>query len=292
MIPDRDARLIDGRTGSAAVAGLISTVAVVRSDNRRGAVAEALALLESEVRPVLIDPVVVLPRIGRGRADSADPGALSSLLDAVMAASMGEVVVASGIKGASGRFEALGFRGECWGRRVRFAAFEEPGTRWEPLEGSIRVASEAAEAGLRIALAPLAALRGRSGGPASLGAALDAIHPEDWVRARGGLPERAWPTLSVVEGPIDFRGRVHVAIAGVDALTVDAVAAALLGLAKGRVGALERLAELGRGVADRARISVVGDAVGPIRPGIARIGRYARGGLRLDEGHGERGGPA
>ena len=290
MIPDRDARLIAGRAGSAAVAGGTATVAVVRSDNRRGAVAEALAMLDGEIRAVLVDPVVILPRIGRQRSDSADPGALSSVIDAAISATSGEVVVASGINGASGRFKTLGYRGECWGRRVRFEAFEEPSTRWIADDGPIRVASRVAEAGCRIVLSPLAAIRGKAGGPASLVAALDAIHPEDWVRARAGLPESSWPTLSVVEGPVGLRGRVKAAIVGLDALAVDAVAAALLGLAGGRLGALDRLAEHGRGIADRARITVVGDAVGPIRPGIARFARNARGGLRLDMGHGDLGG--
>ncbi|MEW4569949.1 hypothetical protein AB1L88_18960 [Tautonia sp. JC769] len=258
-----------------------STVAVVRSDNRRGAVAEALALLDAEIRPVLAGPAVVLAHL---EARRADPAPMSSLLDVLLAGSVGEVVVASGQPGAAAIVDRSGFRRECWGRPVRFLDLARDEERWRTIErpgvGSIRLAETVASAGCRVALTPIASFRGRHGMPAGRRGMLAALHPDDRGRFDGVPIRRAWPDLSVVEGPIGRFGRQVVAIAGIDPTAVDAVAASLLGMGRrGLSGTIS--AEL-----EPPRIAVIGDPIAPEpvrnwRPSLS-LGR----GLRRDPGHG------
>jgi hypothetical protein len=109
---------------------------------------------------------------------------------------------------------------------------------------------------------------------------LAALHPDDRSRFDGVPIRRAWPDLSVVEGPIGRFGREVVAIAGIDPTAVDAVAAAVLGIdRRGNPGAIG--AEL-----EPPRIAVIGD---PIEPEPVRGWRPSlalRNGLRRDAGHG------
>lgn len=278
MVPDRDASL-SAPPRTAPTEAPAATVAVVRSDNRRGAVAEALALLDSEVRPILAGPVAILAHLGSTRAGSSSPSAASSLLDVVLAADPGEVTIISGSRNARVRFERLGFHRECWGRRVRFLDLDGDEEGWEivdrPSGGPLRLSATVASAGCRIALTPLSALRRA---PACLLAVHQSIRPADRPGFDGEPIPRVWPDLSVIEGEIGWRGRSALAFAGLDPLAVDAVAAEFLGLDRRRS---ERLGAPGR-------IAVVGDADGTPR----RIEAGSPRGLRRDAGHPDRGGAA
>ncbi|WP_169977343.1 hypothetical protein [Tautonia rosea] len=282
MVPDRDAPLrpLAPKAGSTAEAS-ISTVAVVRSDNRRGAVAEALALLDAEIRPILTGPAVVLSHLEPRRAD---PKPLSSLLDLLLSAVVGEVVVASGCSNAETIFDRSGFRKECWGRAVRFLDLPRDEERWRTIErpgvGTIRLAETVASAGCRIALTPIGSLKGWHGMPAGRRAMLGSLHPDDRSRFDGVPIRRAWPDLSVVEGPIGRFGSEVVAIAGIDPTAVDAVAASVLGLDRGRhAGVIQ-------GELEPPRISVIGDPIAPEPVRSWRPSLSLGNGLRRDAGHG------
>lgn len=286
MVPDQDAPLRP-ITPAAASTTETSTVSVVRSDNRRGAVAEALALLDAEIRPILAGPAVILTHLEPSRAD---PAPLSSLLDVLGSADLGEAVVASGSVNAEAIFDRSGFRRECWGRAVRFLDLARDEEHWRTIErpgiGTIRLAGTVASAGCRIALTPIEALKGWRGMSAGRRAMLAALHPDDRSRFDGVPIRRAWPDLSVIEGPIGRFGREVIAIAGIDPTAVDAAAAAVLGTdRRRRSGTIE--AEL-----EPPRFSVIGD---PIEPEPARSWRPSLPlgkGLRRDAGHGNpEGGP-
>ncbi|QDV38460.1 hypothetical protein [Tautonia plasticadhaerens] len=276
MVPDRDAPL-SAAPRVAPPEAPAATVAVVRSDNRRGAVAEALALLDAEVRPILAGPVAILTHLGPTGAGSTSPSALSSVLDVVLSADPGAVTIASGSRRARERFASRGFLDECWGRPVRFLDLARDEDGWEvvdrPSGGPLRLSGTIAEAGCRIALSPLSALRR---GPACLLAVRQAIRPADLPGFDGEPIPRAWPDLSIIEGKLGWRGRSALAVAGLDPMAVDAVAAKLLGIDRRRA---ERLGAPGR-------IAVVGDAEGTARP----IRAASTPGLRRDSGHPDRGG--
>jgi hypothetical protein len=238
-------------------------------------VAEALALLDVEVRPIISAPVAILAHLGPTRAGSTCPSALSSLLDAVLSADPGEVVVASGCRHARERFNRLGFPQECWGRPVRFLDLPRDEDGWEivdrPSNGPLRLSGTIAAAGCRIALTPLSALRR---GPACLLALHRSIRPADRPAFEGEPIPRAWPDLSIVEGPVGWRGRSALAVAGLDPLAVDVVAANLLGINPRQAA--------GFGVP--GRIKLVGDAPGaPSGTGAAPVR-----GLRQDASHTDR----
>ena len=97
-------------------------VALVRSDRRREAVAEALSLVDDGLRAAMPSNAHVLLKVnlaGPGRPRAAvHPDAASAVVDAVLAAGAGRVVVAD--SGAGDRFDRLGLRGELWGRPVDF----------------------------------------------------------------------------------------------------------------------------------------------------------------------------
>jgi hypothetical protein len=276
MVPDQDTPL---RHLAPPIGPIVeapaATVAVVRSDNRRGAVAEALALLDAETRPLLSGPIAILINLGLTPAGSTCPSALSSLLDTVLASDSGEVIVASGNRHARERFNLLGFHRECWGRDVRFLDLTRDEDGWEivdrPSNGPLRLSGTIAAAGCRIALTPVAALRRE---PACLLAIRQSIRPADRPSFEGEPILRAWPDLSIVEGPVGWRGRSALAVAGLDPLAVDAVAADLLGISRREE---DRLGTPGR-------IRVVGDA-----PAVSSgTGTAPARGLRHDTGHADR----
>src|SRR5690348_5539311 len=97
-------------------------VAVVRSDRRRGAVAEALALVAADLRRVVKGDVVIKPNLVSHRTalPSTHVDAFSATLDAVLSLGAGDVLVAEGATDASAGFDQFGFRRESHGRPVRF----------------------------------------------------------------------------------------------------------------------------------------------------------------------------
>ncbi|WP_158633508.1 hypothetical protein [Tautonia sociabilis] len=293
MVPDRDAPLIPTLAACPPGLGIPgATVAVVRSDNRRGAVAEALALLDAEIRAAAVGSAVVLPVLGRGRRDSADPGALSALLDLLLWVGLGPVAVASGHPEAARRFDRFGIARECWGRPVSLVDLGRDEEDWERLrlEGgeTLRLSRLVTRSGFRVALAPLSAL-GR--GPSVFLAPREAVHPDDRPSAVDSvLSTHAGPVLSVVEGPIGLRGRSVVAIAGLNPVAVDDTAARLLEAGPRWPWRPDRRSRIGLGTRDSGGIAIVGDAVGPIRPTGTRTAPAP--GIRVDPAHANPGGEA
>lgn len=306
MVPDRLAALT-APTARPPAGASTATVAVVRSDDRRAAVAEALALLDDAIRPLLGPPEVVTAWLGKGRRDSAAADGLSALVDALIAGGSGEVVVASGAPDAAGRFRRYGYDRECWGRPVRFVGLAEEETAWVVAgragTEAPRMAGTVVGAGCRIALVPIGALTGRSARPSSRLALLDATHADDRPMLarpaeegplgrsrRRSLLAHAWPDLSVIEGPLGRWGRRGLAIAGTDPVAVDLVAGRVLGRGGRWVGPLAEAARLGFGVADPERIAVVGDPVDGLtrlRPGLPAALRADRAETTTSGPHGE-----
>ena len=112
------------------------TVAVVRRDNRRGAVAEALALIADDLRGRVTPEVLVKPNLvsHRDQLPSTHADTLSATLDAVFAAGARRVTVAEGASDATAGFERFGYRREAAGRPVGFLDLNRDETDWEPLE--------------------------------------------------------------------------------------------------------------------------------------------------------------
>jgi uncharacterized protein (DUF362 family) len=88
------------------------------------------------------------------------------------------------------------------------------------------------------------------------------------------LARRTKPHLSVVDGWVGMHRegprhgtpvRLGVVVAGTDAVAVDAVAAAVMGFDPRTIGYLQYAQEAGLGVADLARINVVGDPIAEVR---------------------------
>jgi hypothetical protein len=104
-------------------------VALVRGDRRRGAAAEALALLAAVLRD-RVTPSVIITSAPRTHAD-----VLSALLDAVFHAGAVEAVVVD----SPGPAERRAHRREAFGRPVRFVGPAEPGMA--PLLNAIAAAS-------------------------------------------------------------------------------------------------------------------------------------------------------
>jgi uncharacterized protein (DUF362 family) len=116
-------------------------VAVVRSDRRRGAVAEALSLLAADLKQRVgrdPDPVIIptLDHPGR-RWSCTHRDTLSATVDAVLAAGASSVSIVGG-RDAPARtplnpVHALGYSAELWGRPVRFQAIDPGSEHWNPI---------------------------------------------------------------------------------------------------------------------------------------------------------------
>ncbi len=177
-------------------------VAVVQGDRRRGAVAQALALIADDVRDSVqrSGSAVVIPTLdemGREWA-STDHDALSAVVDALLASGAGSVDVVSGKGDArpsvSTCFERFGYRSELAGRPVAFHDLASESEAWTSLadagnsEGEgFRVSTRALASRCRVSLS-VARTHGtfRLGlGLPSLGAVL---HPEDRRRAFESFP--------------------------------------------------------------------------------------------------------
>ena len=112
-----------------------STVAVVRSNNRRGAVAEALALIAAEIANPLAPEVMVLPDFTSPRQPWAwtQPDALSATLDGLFSWGTDQVAVQSPDDWTLDRSR---FRPETFGRAVRhqFASDRNETNAWTGVE--------------------------------------------------------------------------------------------------------------------------------------------------------------
>lgn len=191
-------------------------VAVVQGDRRRGAVAQALALIADDARQAVgrSGEALIIPTLdefGRGWA-STDRDALSAVADALFASGVASLQVVAGKgsarPGPSACFDRLGYRSELAGRPVSFHdldadAESDAWTHLSSGEGP-RVATRALESGRLVSLAIP-----RTHGVFRLGLGLPSlaavVHSEDRRRLLGstlpasGLPARAAPILSRLE---------------------------------------------------------------------------------------------
>jgi uncharacterized protein (DUF362 family) len=182
-----------------------ATVAVVRGTSRRGAVAEALALIADDLRARVAPEVLVKPNLvsHRDQLASTHADTLSATLDALLAAGATRITVAEGASDATAGFARFGFDREAFGRPVRFLDLNRDETEWEPLEllgvdGSTRIARVSrtiASSPCRVSLA-LAKTHVTSMVTLSLKNMLSSIHPFDRVmmhgHAGGGNGYRGW----------------------------------------------------------------------------------------------------
>ena len=186
-----------------------STVAVVRSDNRRGAVAEALALIADELRGRVTPDVLIKANLvsHRRQLPSTHADTLSATLDAVLAAGARRVVVAEGASDASAGFDRFGFREETRGRPVEYLDLNRAETAWDRLEltavdGSplvARVSRTVASSPCRVSLA-LMKTHVTSMVTFSLKNMLSSIHPDDRIMMHGhagGNGYKGWKRLVV-----------------------------------------------------------------------------------------------
>jgi uncharacterized protein (DUF362 family) len=142
-------------------------VAVVRSDRRRGAVAEALALIAADLRQrVQADPTaVIIPNMDNPDRPWActHHDTLSATVDAVLAAGASSITVAGAIghpARSSTLLDKLGYRSELWGRPAKVRDVEFKLEHWTTIRGisprgepiSFRVPSVVAASRCRISL--------------------------------------------------------------------------------------------------------------------------------------------
>lgn len=169
-------------------------VAVVRSDNRRAAVAEALALVRGDITARMA-PHVLIKTNGvsqKYQLPSTHADTLSATLDAVLSAGARQVTVAEGACDANAGFDRFGYRRECWGRPVTFFDINRMESRWEPIELvatggrplQARLSETVAQADCRISLA-LMKTHVTAMVTLSLKNMLSSLHPSDRVMMHG-----------------------------------------------------------------------------------------------------------
>lgn len=179
-------------------------VAVVKSDNRRGAVAQALHLIADDLRTCVGAEVLVKPNLVSHRDQHASTHAqtLSAALDAVFAAGARTVTVAEGASDATAGFDRFGYHRETFGRPVRFLDLNRDESVWETIELSAtdgsplvaRLSRSIATAPCRVSLA-LAKTHVTSILTLSLKNMLSSIHPTDRIMMHGhsgGNGYRGW----------------------------------------------------------------------------------------------------
>ena len=186
------------------------TVAIVRSDNRRGAVAEALALIADDLRDRVTPEVLIKANLvsHRRQLPSTHAQTLSATLDTVFAAGASRVTVAEGASDASSGFDRFGYRKETFGRAVEFLDLNREESAWDALsltaiDGSplcARVSRTVRSSTCRISLA-LMKTHVTSMVTFSLKNMLSSIHPDDRImmhgHAGGGNGYRGWKRLVV-----------------------------------------------------------------------------------------------
>lgn len=169
-------------------------VAVVRSDNRRGAMAQALALIADDLRACVAPNVLLKPNLvsHTRQLPSTHADALSAVADAMFAAGAERAIIAEGASDASAGFDRFGYRRELHGRPVHFFDINQNETEWVPLtlsalDGSplqARVSKTIAESTCRVSIA-LAKTHVTSIVTLSLKNMLSSIHPQDRVMMHG-----------------------------------------------------------------------------------------------------------
>src|SRR4051794_17716472 len=190
-------------------------VAVVRGTSRRGAVAEALALIAPEIRAHITPQVLIKPNLVSHRVQlpSTHADTLSATLDALLHAGARRVIVAEGASDATVGFRRFGYPQETWGRPVEYLDLNREETVWEPLQlsgvdGSVltaRLSRTIATAGFRVSLA-LAKTHVTSMVTLSLKNMLSSIHPADRImmhgHSGGGNGYRGWkrPIVEFLKG--------------------------------------------------------------------------------------------
>lgn len=235
---------------------LKARVALVRSDNRRGALAQALALIASDLRASSAPHVLLKPNLvsHRRQLPSTHADALSAAMDAVFAAGAERATVAEGATHASAGFDRFGYRREAHGRPVAFFDINREETEWVPLrlgalDGSAlqaRVSKTVVQSACRVSLA-LAKTHVTSIVTLSLKNMLSSIHPDDRVMMHGG------------RGGHRRRGGTRLAT---EFLKGDSAAANLLTRALGRVRNLRRRLD---GGASEAGTGLAGKDLGFLR---------------------------
>lgn len=147
-------------------------VAVIRSDRRRGAVAEALALIADDLRQSveLDSKPVIVPNLDNPERPwtCTHRDTLSATADAILTAGASSVTIAGGTgrkpRFPRDQFGRLGYRSELWGRPATFldldshaadddgpwTTVEWTGPRDEPI--SLRLCSRVAAARCRVVL--------------------------------------------------------------------------------------------------------------------------------------------
>lgn len=194
-------------------------VAVARGDRRRGAVAQALALIAEDVRAAVgrCGAAVVAPtldELGRGWA-STDRDALSATIDALAAAGADAIdVVASKADArpsARSCFESLGYVAETHGRPVAYHDLDAEPDAWTSREVGgrpARVSKLFAESGCRVSLAVA-----RTHGTFRLGLGLPGlasiVHPDDRWPEDDALARRVPARLASACSALEtWRGRI------------------------------------------------------------------------------------
>lgn len=186
------------------------TVAVVRSDNRRGAVAEALALIADDLRGRVAPEVLIKANLvsHQRQLPSTHAQTLSATLDAVLASGASRVTVAEGASDASAGFDRFGLRRQAFGRPVEFFDINRDETAWDRLEltavdGSplvARISKAVASSPCRVSLA-LMKTHVTSMVTFGLKNMLSSIHPDDRImmhgHAGGGNGYQGWKRLVV-----------------------------------------------------------------------------------------------
>ncbi|MGC8642374.1 MAG: DUF362 domain-containing protein [Isosphaeraceae bacterium] len=144
-----------------------STVAVVRTDRRRGGVAEALALIVHDLVGRIQDdrnPVIIPTLDNPARADCCTHrDTLSATVDALLGAGASSITIAGrggGRHVGHDDFTRLGFRQELWNRPVRFVDIDDGGetygtVRWISPRGlprSLRLPSSVFASRCRVVL--------------------------------------------------------------------------------------------------------------------------------------------
>lgn len=172
----------------------VARVALVKSDNRRGAVAQALELVRNDLRRVVRPEILLKPNFVSQRRPlpSTHPDALSATLDALFDAGAIRATIAEGASDARAGFEALGHRREVEGRPVRFFDLNRDETEWdrldlEGIDGSAleaKVSRTVAGSECRVSLA---LMKTHVNVMVTMGLKnmLSSVHPADRVRMHG-----------------------------------------------------------------------------------------------------------
>lgn len=163
------------------------SVAIVRSDNRRGAVAEALALINDQIPASLAGEVVLLPDFGSTRHPRVwtQPATLAAMLDALLSWGPDRALVL--VPDAS-RLDRSNYRRETFGRPVdyQFDPLPNEANAWTRCEFDL---GDGQPVGIRVnaildrrpSLISIATMKtaGTSSVALTLANALSLVHPAD-----------------------------------------------------------------------------------------------------------------